>query len=896
MDFKLEISRDNTANSYKPVDLFPDQRLEYDLDFYDSVDVSKVKLPFYTKLKIPLTSINKTSDRFDFDPVSSDGADFPKDDFYFNITIYGNPNTQIGGILNVISFEYNSTQPYIEVELKDYLSKYLAKVKDVKLGDIYTGSYYTDRRAFTQFRQNTASGGEQGIIGTNPDYSRPISFPYVDFCNDVDGKFGYAARQFLEYGAGIERTGIMPVFSVGGFLQYLGAYISSASFPVRVDSKLFKLGSFSSSPAFADFQAEKLHMVVPSQLLAKQDTNTRNFFVRQSPAYAGTNESLESCIDINGDEKIIHTGWFGNMETAGNFGTDSEGNPLYDTETWGASKRTGFYPDDDDEGIRGFFCPKVSFNASIDFLSGTSPVNITTPLLEIPVADEDKMVQTVFFQDPASTMRFKFYLSVYEDGLMAKKIAMQDVNGDDLILNMSNVESVRKGFSNKTSSSDAYDFFQCDEGHENHGCLLSNQSSYAYSDTLQFEPFDAYMPTGQEIFVNGGSRYSINYFIEPLDGEIRMEYATAFNHGGSHHTATAWAEDNFNVGQLKKLITRIENYGQLNLEFEANEDFLIYRDSDEFIISDSINKTCPLSVSEILTAILKRFDCGMFYEYDSSATTHVLRIDPLSVMRTCTQNINSLVDDLKSVKISNGGDKVKTLEINNNNYNLYFDDVNNDGITIGSITKEINTEGIAEIKIDLKSSVYNRSVCGSESDDYTFSQNFQNGAFSEKELGFTSNVFTKNKDVGLRFAYLDKPLYETNLLVPQIKLKGNDQSGKMITEVERIYTDGFLGDMVFNGRLFPANTASWSLLFEDENGDTTDTYDNIFAVSEKIIQSENPRIEFDMVVPTSDLATLNFFLQSLQATRFTPSNILVKSASGDVYNDFAYLTIEGILQ
>jgi len=172
-------------------------------------------------------------------------------------------------------------------------------------------------------------------------------------------------------------------------------------------------------------------------------------------------------------------------------------------------------------------------------------------------------------------------------------------------------------------------------------------------------------------------------------------------------------------------------------------------------------------------------------------------------------------------------------------------------------------------------------------------QNFQNGVFSEKELGFTANIFTQNKDVGLRFAYLDKPLFDTNLKIPHIRLKGQDQTGRMITEVERVYYD--LGQHTFNGRLFPTNTAGWSLLFED-GGIPTDTYNYIFANSEKIIQSENPRITFDMVVPTGDLSTLDFFLQNLTATRFTPSGILVKSASGEVFDNYAYLTIEGILQ
>jgi len=898
MEFKLEISRTNLVNSYYNVDLFPEQQLEYDLDFYDSVEIDKVKLPFYTKLRIPLTTNNKASNRFDFDPITSPALEFPKQDFYFKITVFGSSSTEIAGILNVVSFEYNSAQSYIEVELKDYLSKYLAKVKDTKLGELYTDNYYTQRRTLNQFRANTASGGEAGIKGTNPDYTRPMSFPYIDFCNDVDGKFGYGARQFLEYGTGIDRTGIMPVFSVRGFLQYLTSYISTASFPLRVDSKLFALGDYAAAPAFSDFQAEKLHMVIPSQLLAKEDINRRNFFVRQSPAWSGTNQSLNSCQDLNGNTKLIHTQWFGNMETAGNYGTDIEGNPLYATADWGAEKRMGFYPADLDDqgeyhfdGIRGFFCPKVSFNADIRLNSGSTSVLISQPKLEIPVVGEDKMVEGIFIG--TSTMRFKVYVGVYEDGFMVKKIPLQDApQGNDIILDMSNVYATQSGNSNKDTNSQPYDYFICEEGHEGEGAILDVGA--IWEDVIWFEDFTAYFPQDQEIFLNGGSRYGVNYFIEPLDGELDVRYARDFQHGGSHHTATAYAQDMFGVGELRKLVTRIDNYGELNIKFNSNADTLLYKLTDEFIISESINQTCPLNVSQILTALLKRFDCGLFYEYDVTTSEHVLRVDPLSIVRTGSQDINNLIDDLKSVRISNGGDKVKSLEINNKDYNLYFDDLNNDGITIGSTTQEINTEGIVEIKIDLDSSIYNRSVCGPDASDMDGNQNFQNGAFNEKELGFTPNIFTKNKDVGLRFAYLDKPLVDTNLKIPFIKLKGDDQSGQMITETERIYID--LGQHTFNGRLFPVNTAGWSLMFEDESGSVTETYTNIFAASEKILQSENPRIEFDMVVPTSNLASLDFFLQTLTCTRITPGGILVKSASGDVYDDYAYITIEGILQ
>ncbi len=897
MEFKLEISRTNLANSYYEVDLFPQQQLEYDLDFYDSVEIDKVKLPFYTKLRIPLTTNNKASNRFDFEPITSPAGEFPKDDFYFKITIYGSSSTEIAGILNVVSFEYNSAQSYVEVELKDFLSKYLADIKDTKLGELYTDNYYTQRHTFERFKKPTndpTEPGEAGVINTNPDYTRPISFPYVDFCNDVDGKFGYAARQFLEYGTGIERTGIMPVFSVSKFLEYLGLYINSASFPIRVDSKLFALGQYAASPAFADFEAEKLHMVIPSQLLAKQDINTRNFFLRQSPAWSGTNQSLDWCgEDDNGDEKLIHTPYYGGMETSGNYGIGPEGEPLYNERAdWGASKRMTNEPcviNDDDyydcDGNRGFFCPKVSFNSVISFNSGSTSAFVESIKLEIPVVGQDKLVR--YLRDATTTMTFKFYIGVYEDGFMVKKLAMQDAQGDDIVLTMQNLQSVEEGESNKKTHQAPYDYFKCEDDDPT---ILNHNASF--EDTFVFEPFTAYLPQNEEIFINGGSRYGINYFLEPFEGLLDVDYATEYNHSSNPSEATLFDQDTFDANELKKLITRLRVYSPLDIKFTSNEDTLLYKDTDEFVISDSINQTCPLNVSEILSAVLKRFDCGLFYELDN--TTHVLRIDPLSIVRTGSQNVNSLIDDLKSVKITNGGDKVKLLEINNKDYGLYFDDLDNDGITIGSTTQEINPEGIVELKIDLNSSIYYRSVCGADSSDFDSNTNFQNGAFGEKELGFTKNVFTKNKDVGLRFAYLDKPIVNTNLKIPHITLRGNSRSGQMITETERLYLN--LSKHIFNGRLFSYNTAGWSLMFEDEDGDTTDTYDDIFATSEKIVQSENPRIEFDMVVPTSNLASLDFFLQTLTATRITSGGILVKSASGEVYDDYAYITIEGILQ
>ena len=111
----------------------------------------------------------------------------------------------------------------------------------------------------------------------------------------MKGKFNYAARQFVEYGPDMTRGGIIPAFSVKGFLDYLSAYINDVNFPFRIDSKLLGVGDFAGSPQYADMQPEKIHMVLPSMLLAKQDVNTRQFTIRQAPAWVGTNTNMNRC-------------------------------------------------------------------------------------------------------------------------------------------------------------------------------------------------------------------------------------------------------------------------------------------------------------------------------------------------------------------------------------------------------------------------------------------------------------------------------------------------------------------------------------------------------------------------------------------------------------------------
>ena len=907
MNYKLEISTDNTT--FYSVDLFPDSELEYSVDFYDNLNVDSVKLPFFTTLKIPLTDLNQTANRFGYNPYTSDKDDFPKGDYFFKLTALGTTNTVIRGMLNVTSIEYNSNEPYIDVKLVDFISKFINDLKDVSLSTLYNSTnaaykaYYNADNTFDTFKDTVATGGEAGTLNTNPSYTRPIIFPYIDFCGDLD-KFGYGARQFTEYGAGMDRTGFVPVFNVKLFLEYLGRYLTDSGFESRVDSALFGLNI---TEAIPDFEAEKLHMLIPSKLEAKQTTNTREFEINQMPYCAGVNEDMFT--EFKRDDptvgKLMVTDYYYGAETFGNYTSLGDvGLPVSSQTAYGNHLKRGYYPVEPGDtnnsdfesviaGDRGYFAPHMSFNATITFDSGSLNANIDDLTLDIPLIQDDKMVQSI---DPsASTMKFNMFLGVYEDGFPVKKIRLEDVNGDPIELDASDATAVQGG-SEKTNQNQNQGHHFWDDIDKTRYVILDpssqNDLQTGYTDALQWnQEITVYIPSGEELLINGESRYSTNYFLEPVSGTLSVTRVTAVTVHDAHvvHANTIVTAD-ATEGELRKTITGTNDYDNLNLTFKANQDYNLYFDDDVYNVKSSLENTATLKPFDILLAICKRFNCGLFYEFDSVTSENILRVDPIKYARSGTENINQYIDDLKSVKLLIGGDKFKNITINNKDFGHFYDKENQDGLTTGSTTQEINPEGISDLIVNLKSGVLYRSIAG----DYLgnqVSQNVNSGGVSSREISFTNNVFTRHQDIGLKFGYVDKPLFTTYIKTPQSLTRVNRP--KLETETQRIYPIGV--QHVFNGRLFNKNTQNWDLLAEDTSGNTTDYYD-FYVDDEKIKHSDSPSIEFDMVIPTSELADLEFLLKEFTASRITSDTIVIKSVDGEVYEDNAYLTVKGILK
>jgi hypothetical protein len=895
MNFNLLVSPNNT--SYQTLELFEQQDLSYDASFYDDVDIDKIKVPFYTSIRIPLTDNNKSV--LGYDPLNDDIANYPNDDYYFIIELQDANNTELRGMLTFTAIEYNSDEPYLEVELKDFLTIFFSTIKDKGIGDVLTSSYHTSRHTMEDFFDTTANGGEAGTIGTNPDYSRIVNFPYIDFANDTE-KYGYEERQFTEYGAGTDRVGLVPTLSVKKYIEQIGTYLSGQFGTVTIKSKLFGINE---TEAISDLEPEKLQAVIPAKLLAKSDTNTRQFQITQAPSRAYPNEDLDLQTNLNGNNKIVRTVHLGSGESFGNYGSTG-----YSMQKFGIKQQsTGSIPtyDQDQEAYiseRGYFCPHMSFKAKVQFLSGDRSENTGVISYDIPVIGEDKMVYRI--NTASSTMTFGLYYIIYEDGYPKKKIRLVDTNGSPIVLNASNATAVR-GASAKANG----EYFETgfvDPVATSVKVRINTLVFPGIKDQLQFSAVDAYMPSDEQIQLDvyGESRYGSSIVLEPINGNLNVQYVSAISgmpiNDGNHLVdyASSMSTQNFGASSIRKARTFLASYSDFNILVKATEDFNPYFLSDEFIIKDSLNNSTELTPADVIKNIAKRFGCALIYEWDGSG--HVLRVDPLHLLRESVVSGDYYLDDSVSIKISRPTDLAKNIVLNNKEDGLFYDTktVTSNEIT-GSTKQLLNAQGIVDLEYNFETAVYYKSLCG-ETFVQGDTQNLQWNIITHKENGTVINVFGKYNEFSMRFAYLIAPNYGTEIVSPYSinqELRPN-----LFTTTQRIYVpmyDFDTGDVsdrhIFNGRLTHKNASGFDLLFENELEQTTDMYD-YFITLEQVKSKGAASVEFSMVLPTQNLSSVIFMLDKYTFGLMNGQSVLIKEVTGDVYDENAYLTVKGLIE
>ena len=202
-------------------------------------------------------------------------------------------------------------------------------------------------------------------------------------------------------------------------------------------------------------------------------------------------------------------------------------------------------------------------------------------------------------------------------------------------------------------------------------------------------------------------------------------------------------------------------------------------------------------------------------------------------------------------------------------------------------------------KIDLESNVYYKSITGDE--NYTeYNQNLKLGLVSKNEYGKTDNVFALNEKIGVRFAYILPPNYSSLIKVPysiDISVRPGLQ-----TTTQRIYRDLYSFPSMasqprhtFNGRLSNINPAGFDLLAENEINQLTDYYD-LISSTEQVMSKGSSSIELSCVISTSVLPDLISVLNKKTLSYANNQNILIKSMTGQVFQDYAYLDIKGLIE
>lgn len=895
MSFTLSISSDNAT--FYEVDLFEEQELFYEASFYDDVDADKIKIPFYTTLNVPLTNTNKSI--LAYNPITQDVSNYPSSDYYFKIKVHNSSGTTINGVMTVSSYEFNSYAPFIEVELKDFITVFMSDLSSLGIGDVLTDSYYSTQHSFEDFLLTTANGGEAGTTNTDPDYTRPVNFPYVDLANDTL-KFTYEARHFVEYGAGMDRTAFIPTLSVKNYLDAIGDYLTDSNRAVEVRSKLFGIND---TVHDIDFEPEKLQIVIPAKLQAVKEVNSRQFQLTQGDKRARPNEDMDLGTNIDGTTKLMRTIAYGNGDVFGNY--NSTANTSYQkygiknnsdrdfalystvTETW--------------ENELGYFCPHMSFKGKVQFINGDAFKDTGVIGYDIPVITEDKMVKLINLS--SSTMKFGLFICIYEDKYLKKEIRLNDSNGNPIELNASDGTAVRGNTAKNQNDNFATDFLNPNGGSVKMRMNTLNPifPTGGINDKIEFSAVDAYLPTDDSIKfdVSGESRYGTSIILKPIFGELNIEYVSAFSTSVVNNTrfASAYSTDNFEVEDIRKAATEIEEHDDLGLLIKSYEDNNIFFTNDEFVIKDSLNETTELTPIDILKSIAKRFGCGLFYEFESN--THILRIDPIHILRDNTLDGDSYLDDSVSIRISRPTDIIRNLIVENQDKGLFNDKYREyDEETAGTINQPINNNGLNDLKIELKSSVYRDSLCG----DIFFetNSNIDLGIISPSEAGITDNVFSRYFDIGLRYAYLIEPLYRTNLKAP-FSIETNRRPN-LQTTTQRIYINMYnydtgvdLNKHTFNGRLTNKNSSGYDLLGEDKNGNTSDYYD-LISSTEQVTSKGKASAEMSLVLPVSSMNTIEFMLDKYTFSLINGQKLLIKSAEGQVYNDNAYLNVKGLIE
>lgn len=846
MDYKLNV-KEKSASTYTEVDLFEDIAIDFNLDFYDVENIDKIKVPVSIDMDLPMTEHNTSV--IDYDPTSSQYTTIPASAFDFEL--YLNGNKVLEGNLYVESYSFNNTIPVVGVRLVDRLQEIFSDANNLTFSTLYN-----DYNSLSSFSQLFGSFGTS--VGQEPTRS-DIIFPYLDMCNDVE-KFGYAARQFIQFGFDEDKAGLIPAFKVKSFIDRLFTNADSG-----VISKFFELGNYGTG--LANHIPDDMYMVLPTRLEASSRTRTRGFYLVNGPydlfrdTYtADANFTLSSAREVDAYSSTNQSyGW--------NYAPTPYANPT-DT-TYGLDyktnvRNTGTAVD------TAYFGSHMTYNArplatallgGNRVLSSGSYVQFEMPMIQV-AENNFAMVKDIYAS--TSTAKVNIVATLWVDGSPAETFRMHNLDDTIKELNVSDATIVERSTQlSPYRASTGTAWVSIDPA--------GDAPNFSFDWAMRFDDTDigTFKWEEKDYKIVAGSTYAVSLGFEVLSGQIDVQYVSGWMMGtGNAAIPTGYGTKSVDDDEITKgLIVQDPNHvGELYLAFTANGEHNPYFMDDDvniYWMMDNITYT-PVEVAK---EVMKRFNLSAVYDQN----TNKVLIDRLTDIRDSNvDDIQDKLDDANEIKVEVVTELAKSIEVKTSENKLYYD-------TYGYGKEVLNPAGSQELTFNLKSRVYNKSLCGKE----TFTEVPQ--GLNEYEFGFTMNQFSSHKDIGITFGYIDQALYKTRIRRGRFVEKGDYK--------------GLIYDPVMSHtfpRFVTNKTGAMSLTHYDELEQETDLY-TYFKGNDNILYMDKPTVNFKAMFDDDYAFNIkdNYSLVSLP--QLNNSTLIIKSVKGKLYDTGIYADVEAII-
>jgi hypothetical protein len=822
------------------LDLFPNQEIAIGVDYYDTTNIDSIKIPFSFNSDVPYTFKNKTA--LGYNDANGYGG-IPLTEYDYEV--YKGDDIMSSGKARVQSVIINSLEPIFTLELKDKVSEFSKRLRDLKIEDIYNDAFSTQVRTLSTY------------LSANQGYDqRDIEIPFIDFDN-IQKTTGYESRQFTSWGTSGKKFGLMPALRV---IDFIDRVFSAAG--IAYTSK-FVSGTGSWDP-------RNLYILYPTYLSATP-ASKRESFLFPFPYNVQANADQEIGVgDITLDGYVYTILPISNYKLIARESYEPFGPTNYSPtevivsrEYGDQLRKSSGVTDWGDENV-GYVSYGSSFDAKFSFISGSVTIPaLKTCLLTVDreISDQGIYPHQVLIQGTSDAV-FVAYVLIYESYTTSStpkyKIPIVDNSNNPIQLTVASLQS-------------------------NSGI---DGNSYNPTSTIVFNSFTGRIDNTEPYKINGGSTYSYAIGVYIDSGSITAQIGCRALWQGQGIVGQINIINNVPLVQndFAKVRTFGYDWSALGLKVDNIGSVAATIPNDNFQFKESLSNNKSYGVYDIMIDIMKRFGLSVIYDY----TTGDIILDNLKDIRLTIAAMDGYLDTLKPFEVESGVVPPKTLKLLNKLENGIYDKTDAE-LAIGSFDGVWKANGSGEKSLEFKTSLINptnKSVCGEQffGDPILLS----NGLIAIQEIGDIKYEIPDYDRVGLRIFYLREPNFGTTLRYPVFR-EYNDY-GQRIRQI--LYKSA--GTYLLQG--YPVNSLSGNqidLRFVLADGSTSDSYDYLVS-TERFAANEKSKMYFYAAIPDTMFQNGDLYKKKFTFNK-TGENFIVNSLTdAKIYNGYMYGKFEVI--